>query len=383
MALAFVLLVGAGLLLRSFQAIRAVDLGFRTENILAAGFALPPSHYSAPEAYLRFLTAALEHIRALPGVLSATVTLGVPMRGSAEGSFEIYGRPTPAGAQLDAAFRPGDAQYLSTFGMTLARGRDFTAHDVEGAPRVALVNEKLARQVFAGQDPIGRQIRAADKGAALPWMTIVGVVHDTRHIGPLRDAMLEIYVPYAQFRSTRFQPGALVVRTVSRPEGILPALQRAVAAADPDQPLVSVRSMEENLASFIAPQRFDAILMAVFAALGLTLAAVGIFGVMSYRVARRTREIGIRMALGARAADVRRMVLAEALGTAALGLALGWFGAWALTRYLAALLFTIKPGDPVTLAAVSALILATASAAAYLPARRASRVDPLVALRSE
>jgi putative ABC transport system permease protein len=383
MAMAFVLLVGAGLLLRSFEAIRAVDLGFRTENILAANFALPPAHYADAETYLRFLAAALERVRALPGVLSATVTLGVPMRGSAEGEFEIYGRPAPAGERLDAAFRPGDAQYLATFGMTLARGRAFTARDVEGAPRVALINEKLARQFLAGGNPIGRQIRAAGKGAALPWMTVVGVVRDTRHVGPLRDALPEIYVPYAQFRSTRLQPRALVVRTAGRPEALLPSLQRAVASVDPDQPLVSVSSMEQNLAEFIAPQRFDATLMAVFAALGLALAAVGIFGVMSYRVAQRTHEIGIRMALGARAGDVRRAVLAEALATAACGIALGWTGAWALTRYLAALLFTVKPGDPLTLAAVSALLLGTAAAAGYLPARRASRIDPMAALRAE
>ena len=382
-ALAFVLLVGAGLLIRSFQAIRAVDLGFRTENILAATFALPPSHYADREAYLRFLDAALDRVRATPGVHAATVTLGVPMRGSAEGDFEIYGSPTPAGDPREAAFRPGDSEYFSTFGMTIVHGRAFTPRDVEGAPRVALVNEKLARQYFGGEDPIGRQIRAASKSAALPWMTIVGVVHDTRHIGPLRDSLLEIYFPYAQFRSTAIQPRALVVRTISRPEGLLPSLQRAVASADPDQPLVSVSTMEENLTDFIAPQRFDTALMAVFAAIGLALAAVGIFGVMSYRVAQRTHEIGIRMALGARRADVRRTVLAEALVSAAAGLALGWMGSWALTRYLAALLFTIRPGDPVTLAGVSALIFLTASAAAWLPARRASRIDPMAALRTE
>jgi putative ABC transport system permease protein len=195
--------------------------------------------------------------------------------------------------------------------------------------------------------------------------------------------MPEIYVPYAQFRSTRLQPRALVVRTAGRPEALLPSLQRAVASVDPDQPLVSVSSMEQNLAEFIRPQRFDATLMAVFAALGLALAAVGIFGVMSYRVVQRTHEIGIRMALGARAGDVRRAVLAEALATAACGIALGWMGAWALTRYLAALLFTVKPGDPLTLAAVSALLLGTAAAAGYLPARRASRIDPMAALRAE
>ena len=382
-ALAFVLLVGAGLLMRSFQAIRAVDLGFRTEHILSANFALPPSHYQDTQQYLRFLTETLERVRALPGVLSATATLGVPMRGSAGASFELFGRQTDAGQRLDAAFRPGDSEYLSTLGMTLERGRGFTTRDAEGAPRVALVNEKLARQSFGGENPIGKQIRAAGKDGTLPWMTIVGVVRDTRHIGPLRDSTPEIYVPYLQFRSTKFQPRALIVRTAGPPEPMLPAIQRAVASVDKDQPLVSISSMEENLAEFIAPQRFDTTLMAIFAAIGLVLAAVGIFGVMSYRVAQRTHEIGLRMALGAERKGVLRMVLAEGLRTAALGLALGWAGAWALTRYLASLLFSVNPGDPVTLGAVSVLALATAAAASYLPARRASRLDPMAALREE
>ena len=382
-ALAFILLVGAGLLMRSFQAIRAVDLGFDTEHILSANFALPPSHYSDPQRYSRFLSDVLERVRALPGVLSATATLGVPMRGSAGGSFEVFGRASDAGERLDAAFRPGDSQYLSTLGMALERGRSFTPRDVEGAPRVALVNEKLARQFFGGHDPVGKQIRMASKDGSLPWMEIVGVVRDTRHVGPLMDTMSEIYVPYLQFRSTTLQPRALIVRTAGDLERMLPTIQRAVASVDKDQPLVAITSMEQNLAEFIAPQRFNTLLMGIFAAIGLVLAATGIFGVMSYRVAQRTHEFGVRMALGAARKDVLRMVLAEGLRTAVLGLALGWAGAWALTQYLASLLYGVKPGDPLTMGVVSALALATASAASYIPARRASRMDPMAALREE
>lgn len=248
---------------------------------------------------------------------------------------------------------------------------------------MALVNDKLARQFFAGGNPMGKQIRIAAKDNRPPWMTIVGVVRNTRHVGPLSDAMLEIYVPYLQYRSTNIQPRALIVRTAGKPEALLPSIQRAVASVDKDQPLVSVSSMEQNLADFIAPQRFDTTLMAIFATIGLALAAIGIFGVMSYRVAQRTQEIGVRMALGAEGKDVLRMVLAEGLRTAALGLALGWAGAWALTRYLASLLYSVKPGDPLTLALVSALALGTAVAATYLPARRAARLNPMVALREE
>ena len=382
-ALAFVLLVGAGLLMRSFQAIRAVDLGFRTEHVLSANFALPPSHYSTPQQYNRFLTDVLEQVRALPGVVSATATLGVPMVGSAGGSFEIFGRAADNGEKPDAAIRPGDPEYLSTLGIALERGRSFTPRDVDGGPPVALVNEKLAHQFFAGENPLGKQIRVVDKEKSLPWMTVVGVVRDTRHVGPLGDAMPEIHVPYLQFRSTGIQPKALIVRAAVDPERLLPFLQRAVASVDKDQPLVSVTFMDRNLSDFIAPQRFDTTLMAIFAAIGLMLSAIGIFGVMSYRVARRTQEIGVRMALGAEGKDVLRMVLAEALRTAALGLALGWMGAWTLTRYVASLLYGVKPHDPLTLGLVSLLMLGTAAVASYLPAHRASQMDPMAALREE
>ena len=382
-AIAFVLLVGAGLLMRSFQAIRAVDLGFRTEHILSASFGLPPSHDSSPQQYLRFVADVLERVRALPGVLSATATQGVPMRGSAGGSFEILGRTADRGERLDAAIRPEDSEYLSTLGISLERGRSFNSRDVDGTPPVAIVNQKLARQFFSGENPIGKQLRVTSKDHSLAWMTIVGVVRDTRHVGPLRDSMPEIHVPYMQFRSTSIQPKALIIRTAGDPERLLPSIQRAVASVDKQQPLVSVSSMEQNLIDFIAPQRFDTTLMAIFAAIGLALAAVGIFGVMSYRVAERTQEIGLRMALGAESKQVLRMVLAEGLRTAVLGLALGWAGAWALTRYLASLLYSVKPGDPLTLGLVSLLALGTALVASYLPARRASRLDPMVALREE
>jgi putative ABC transport system permease protein len=305
------------------------------------------------------------------------------MRGSAGSDFEIQGRPADPNERLNAEFRLGDANYLATLGMTMERGRGFTSHDVDGAPAVALINQKMARQFFAAESPIGKQIRATGKKGPMPWMTIAGVVRDTRHTGPLRDSTLEVYVPFAQFRSTTLQPRALVVRSAGDPERIVPALQRAVAEVDKDQPLVSVSSMAENLAEFIAPQRFDTTLMTIFAAIGLALTSIGIFGVMSYRVAQRTHEIGVRMAVGAERRDVMRLVLADGLRTAALGLVLGWAGAWALTRYLASLLFSVKPDDPLTLVSASSLALITAAVASYLPAVRASRLDPMAALKQD
>lgn len=381
--LAFVLLIGAGLLLRSFQAILAVDLGFRTEHILSANFALPPSHYSSPQQYSTFLTNVLERVRATPGVLAATVTRGIPMRGSAEGPIEVFGRPTDPADRIDAGIRCTDAAYLPALGVTLLRGRNLAASDTEGSTPVTLVNERLARQLFPGETPLGKQLRVVSKDNNLPWLTIVGVVKDTHHIGPLREGMLEMYVPYQQFRSTPIQPGALIVRTAGNPERLLPSLQRAVASVDKDQPLVAVRRLDESLAEFIAPQRFNTTLMSVFAFIGLALAASGIFGVVSYRVAQRTREFGVRLAVGASGQDLLRMILAEALTTASIGLAAGWAAAFGLTRYLASLLFGVKPSDPLTLAAVSVVALAAVVAAGYWPARRAARLDPMAALRVE
>jgi putative ABC transport system permease protein len=382
-AIAFVLLAGAGLLLRSFRAIRAVDLGFRTEHVLSANFALPPSRYAGPPEYVQFVESVLAQVRGVPGVLSATATLGVPMRGSAGGKFEVFGRPAEGREPPGAEFRPGDADYFATLGMTIERGRGFMARDVEGAAPVALINQKLARTQFAGEDPLGKRIRMVDKNGAKPWMTIVGVIRDTRHVGPLRDSLDEVYVPFAQFGSTGLQPRALIVRSVGDPERLVPALQRAVASVDKDQPLVAIGTLDQSLAEFLAPQRFDTTLMAIFAAIGLALAAVGIFGVMSYGVTRRTQEIGVRMALGANRRRVLGMVLGDGLRIAAVGLAAGWAGAWALTRYLTSLLFGVTAGDPVTLAAASAVAVTAAIGASYWPALRASRVDPMTALRAE
>ena len=382
-AIAFVLLTGAGLLIRSFRSIRAVDLGFRTDRVLSANFALPPSRYATPQLYTQFVGEVLTQVRAVPGVVSATATLGVPMRGSAGGKFEIFGRLLLEREEPEAQFRPGDSEYFATFGMTIERGRGFTARDVDGAPAVALVNQRLARTHFGGEDPIGRRIRMLAKDGAMPWMTVVGVVRDTRHTGPLREAMLEVYTPYAQFRSTGLQPRALVVRAAGDAERLVPALQRAVASVDKDQPLVAVGTLEQSLAEFIAPQRFDTTLMAIFAAIGLTLAAVGIFGVMSFRVTQRTQEIGVRMAIGAERGHVLRMVLGDGLKAAGLGLAVGWAGAWWLTRYLKTLLFGVAAHDGATFAAVSAAVVGVAILASWLPAWRASRLDPLTALRRE
>jgi len=214
-------------------------------------------------------------------------------------------------------------------------------------------------------------------------MTVIGVVGDTRHVGPLKAPLAEIYVPFLQYRNTNQQPRALLVRTTINPVTLLPAIQRAVWSVDKDQPIFDAATLEHDLAVWIAPQRFDTTLFTIFAAVGLGLAIVGIFGVMSYMVTRRTHEIGIRMALGARANHMVWMVVREGMRVTTMGLVIGLAGAWGLTRFLKALLFGVTPTDPITLVAVSLAVLLSAAAASYIPARRASRVDPMVALREE
>jgi putative ABC transport system permease protein len=376
-AIAFVLLTGAGLLIRSFQAIRAVDLGFRPDHVLAANFGLPPGRHGGPQQYVRFLDDVLARVRSVPGVVAATATVGVPLRGSASGKFEIYGRPAAEAPTVE--FRPGDEGYFHTLGITVERGRAIGSRDVEGAEPVALVNQKLARELFGGEEPIGKRIRMEGRR----WMMVVGVAHDTRHIGPLRDSLREVYLPYAQWTSMELQPRALVVRTAGSPERLVPDLQRAVASVDKDQPLVSIGTLEGALADFLAPQRFETALIAVFAAIGLALASIGIFGVMAYGVAQRTHEIGVRMAIGADRRSVFTMVVWDALRTAAVGLVFGWAGAWGLGRFLTSMLFGVTEHDPTALAVASLTSVAAALAASSGPARRASRVDPVVALRAE
>ena len=382
-ALAFLLLTGAGLLIRSFQAIRAVDLGFRTANVLAVNVGPLPGRYPDPRQYAEFFAEMLSRVQTAPGVISAAVTLGVPLRGSAGGGFDIYGRQPEPNELFDAEFRPVSDGYLATLGIPVISGRGFNSRDVDGGPPVAVINQTLARRFFSGQDPIGKQIRRHGPGNARPWMTVVGVVGNTRHVGPLKAPLAEIYVPFLQYRNTNQQPKALLVRSGVNPETLLPAIQRAVSSVDKDMPIFDAATLEHDLSGWIAPQRFDTTLFTIFASLGLGLAIVGIFGVMSYLVTRRTHEIGIRMALGAAANHVAWTVVREGIRVTAVGLVIGLAAAWGLTRFLKALLFSVTPTDPITLITVSVAMLLSATAASYIPARRASKVDPLVALREE
>ncbi|MBV9772848.1 MAG: ABC transporter permease [Gemmatimonadetes bacterium] len=378
-ALALVLLCGAGLLLRSFALLRRVDPGFDPAHVLAVDLVLPQSRYTTSEAQAALYRRVLDNLRAIPGVASAGATTTLPLSGDQLSSgFIVEGRETPApGASHEAGLDMVSPDYFRTLGIALRRGRAFTDRDGAKAPSVVVVNETLARRYFPGTDPVGERIRL--DGSDQP-SEIVGVAADVRHRALGTEAPPTVYVPFEQ---SALPFATLVVRTAADPEAFAGAARRAVLAADPHQPVSRVRSMSQVLAGSVAEQRFNLLLLGAFAAAAMTLAAIGLYGVMAYSVAQRSREIGIRMALGAAPRDAVRLVVGEGIRLALAGGVLGLVAAAAATRLLASLLYRVTPGDPWTFAAVVALLGGTALLASYLPARRATRVDPMVSLRSE
>jgi putative ABC transport system permease protein len=275
--------------------------------------------------------------------------------------------------------------YFKTIGIALDKGRALTDQDREGTPFVAVINETMARTFFAGQDPIGRRIKLGGLEAPFPWLSIVGVVGDVRHNGLETEAKLQMYVPYQQPPLPDFNVTSmfLAVRTSAEPSTLVAAVRREVAVLDKDQPVADIKTMNERLDESSAPRRFNMLLLAIFAALALMLAAVGIYGVMSYSVTQRTHEIGVRVALGARSGDVLKLIVGQGMLLALIGVGLGLAGAFALTRLMTSLLFGVSPSDPLTFVCVALVLSAVALFACLIPARRATRVDPMVALRYE
>ncbi|HEU4618322.1 MAG TPA: ABC transporter permease [Gammaproteobacteria bacterium] len=384
--LTVVLLAAAGLLLRSYADLLAVDPGFRPDHLLIAETNLPPSKYSDAPRRKAFYTAVLERVRALPGAASAGyVTVPPLVFKGGRTIVGIEGQPPPSPESITrylAADRAVSAGYLETLGVPLLRGRRFDARDVaDGAPAV-IVNEAMARAYWPGEDPVGRRFRMGSRDA--PWLTVVGVVGDVRQMGLDVPPDREFYQPLEQISPDVFflWPRYLVVRTSGDPLALAPALRRAVWDVDPDQP-VDIRTMSDVFDAELANRTTQLTLVGGFAALALLLAAIGLYGVLSYTVARRSSEIGLRMALGAQRAAVVGAVVRNALLMAVLGVALGLAGSFALSRVLASFLFEVSPTDPATFAAVSAGLLLVALVASYVPARRAAGVDPASALRIE
>ena len=383
-ALAMVLLAGSGLLLRSFSLLRRVDPGFDARSALTFRVSLPESAYADDARMLSFHDALQARLQALPGARAVGAISGLPLTGSRFNiSFTVDGRPEPPPAQqpsLDVAIAtPG---FFRAMGIDIVRGRGFTAEDGESSPQVVLLSETAVRRHFADEDPIGKRIRLGlgrGRGRKAGG-EVVGVVRDVKRHGLAKASSPEIYVPYAQFP---LQSMAVVLRSDVPPRSLATAAEAAVHELDAELPVARLATLEEIVARSISEPRFYALLLGAFAATALFLAALGLFGVMSYAVAQRTRELAVRLALGARGEELRRMVLREALVLGALGLTLGLCGALLLARTLEALLFSVSPNDPATLATTAVLLLVTTLLAGYLPARRATRVDPVVALRAD
>ena len=385
-ALTLVLLTGAGLLLKSFLRMRAVDPGFRAENVLTMTVDLPESLYNTTARVQAFHARTLAKLSDLPGVLAAGAVNFLPLNGPLMwGHFHIYGgRPMPPGYMLDKpAVSP---EYFRVMGMPLLSGRAFSGQDSSTAPGVVIVSQSVARTFWPGGDALGQRITLEDhpKPEHEDWRTIIGVVDDVRQQSLTEKAHPAIYQPYTQVKKAEFLSGmTFAVRTAAQPASMATAMRGVLREVDRNQPVQSIAAMTDLVAKTTAEPQFQTRLIAIFAMLALLLAAIGMYGVLACAVAERTREIGIRMALGAEKNDITRMLLRRSLLLVSAGVALGVAGALAVTRVLAKLLFEVKPSDPATFLGVAALLVAVALLAGLLPARRATRVDPLIALRWE
>ena len=384
-AVAMTLLVGGALFVRSFNRLQHVDLGFRPDRLLTLKMILQESKYSEHRQRVAFVDQVVERVKNLPGVLSAGTTTNIPLEReiSYDAVFSVEGRPPPNPKDVPiTANRLVSPDYLKTVGVTLIKGRLIDETDRGGKPPVVVISEELARQAWPGKDPLGKRIKRVRPGQDFPWMTVIGVIKDVKEdLFNYRINRPVWYVPYAQVENNF--PVNLVVRTSGDPASLTTAIREAIHAVDPDQSISNVMTMNENLARVLVTERFSAILMGVLAASGLLLAALGLYGVMAYSVSRRTTEIGVRVALGARRLHVLRLILGQGAKLTLLGTAIGLAAAWGLTRLLVSLLFEVNASDPVTFVSISLLLISVGLIACFLPTRRALSVDPMIALRAE
>jgi putative ABC transport system permease protein len=383
-ALAFVLLIGAGLLIRSFDRLTRVEPGFRTEGVLTARLLLTGPGYVEEPRQAAFLQQTLDGVAALPGVASAALVSDAPLGdGPPYVSFTLEGRPAPApGVVQDVELFSASSSYFGTLAIPLLEGRLFDPTDRAETPLVAVVNRALVRRFFQDRSPLGQRLTFDEPtDSAARWITVVGVVGDIHHAGLSEAPYPQVYLPVAQ------APGrwmVVVARAAGRnAEALAPAMRRVVASLDPNLALSDVRTMEQRISSATLWPRLSAVVLGGFAGTALLLAALGIYGVVSYGVLQRTREVGVRMALGAGARTVLAMVLRQGMAPVAFGLLAGMVGAWAGARLLRRLLFEVGAADPLTFLAVTVFMTLAAALACYLPARRAARADPVAALRAE
>ncbi len=381
-ALALILLVSAGLLLRTLRNLHAIDAGFNAENILTMTTRLSSTKYADSSKRMNYFDSVLAGVRALPGVERAGFTSNLPftVRGNTSG-FNIEGRPFGVGEPSDALYREVTTDYLETMRVRLLEGRFLGKEDRANSLPVVIINETFKKRYWPNESPLGKRIQIPDDGA--PWSTIVGVVKDVRERGLEVELKPGVYLPIRQVPFGWNIPSQLAIRTSMSPLAVAQAAREAIWSVDRDQPISDVRTMEDIVDLEVADHKQQTTLLGAFAALALVLASLGIYGVLSYAVTQRTREIGLRMALGADSGDVTRMVVGHGLALTGLGIAIGLASAFALTRTMTKLLVGVAASDPAVYSGVAALLALIALVACYIPAARAARVDPMVALRDE
>jgi putative ABC transport system permease protein len=387
---AVILLTNAGLLIRTLSLLRGLDPGFRPDHVLCARTNLPAAagaRYHDPARREAFYQRVITSLKETPGVLAAGYVSYLPLthRGGTT-DLVAEGRPAPRpGESVDANLRVVTPDYLPAIGVAVVSGRELTEHDGPEALPAAVVNQAMAREYWAGENPVGRRFRLGSEGADSPWITVVGVVRDIRQMGLDVPAHPEMYLSYRQFAASYgfFAPRDLAVRTSGDLAPLAAVVRRAVAEADPEQPVSRLQPMDSLLASELGPRSLQTNLLAGFAAFALFLASLGIYGVLSYTLSQRIPEMGLRLALGAQPADVIRSILASGLRPVAAGLAVGLPGAWLLARMVKGLLYYVSPFEPLTFSIVTLLLVGVATAASYLPARAAAAIQPMRALRSE
>ena len=380
-SLSLVLLIGAGLLIKSYVLLRNINSGLKTDHVLTVSLALPFSKYSTLEQRAGFVRDLLSRVTSLPGVEAAGATNNLPLSGSEQFFYiGVEGIPLPRPGEpfLRAESHTVTPDYFKSLGIPLLKGRFFTERDMVGATNAMIINQHMAQQFFPHADPIGKKISILANNEQP--REIVGVVGDVRHENLTDEMKSQMYVPYTQFLIGGI---TLTVRTAGDPLSLAASIKNAVWAIDKDQPISRISTMETWLGDTVSPQRFNTLLLGVFAGVALLLASVGIYGVMAYSVAQSTREIGVRLALGAQRRDILKLIMGQAMLLSLIGLGLGLFGTFVMTRLLTKLLFGVSPTDPVIFIAVSVFFMLVAMAASYFPAWRATKVDPMVTLRYE
>jgi putative ABC transport system permease protein len=382
-AVSFVLLIGAGLLINSFLHLRNLDPGFRSDHLLTMKVNLSDVKYPDRERRAAFFDEVMRRVNQLPGVHSAAVAGNLPLTYNGDSmSISVEGVPDPPpDQQPDVIYRAIGPGYFSTMGIPMVRGRDFTAQDNGDSKDVVIISEKTAQQFWPGQDPIGKRLKPGLSTSSSPWREVIGIVKDVRQNDFVASPKRQMYFTYRQLKNTA--ANALVVRTNIEPMSLATPVRNSIWSVDKDQTVADIDTMDHIVAQAVARQRFSMLLLGLFAALALLLASIGIYGVMSYSVAQRTREIGIRIALGARRIDVLQMTVKQALKLVGMGMIIGLVAAFLLTRVMATLLYGISATDPVTFIGISVVLLAVAILASYVPALRATRVDPMTALRAQ